>query len=234
MSTWGLHELSTFKTPYSYKCHCLRGSLSFNEANFSSDYLIATHKRIKTIASTLNLWPGRIGAIYANNKSNWVITMLPFTAGLGSLLALGVASPNPAFATMVTTFSLAGVIGYKVVWGVTPALHSPLMSVTNAISGITAAGGLVLMGGALLPNNTATSLAAVATLVSSINITGGFIITKRMLDMFKRPGSYGNSFSWLAVIWLIDLLKKSLISEHNLFSSKMATRSMFSCSTLPW
>lgn len=110
------------------------------------------------------------------------------TAGLGSLLALGVASPNPAFATMVTTFSLAGVIGYKVVWGVTPALHSPLMSVTNAISGITAAGGLVLMGGALLPNNTATSLAAVATLVSSINITGGFIITKRMLDMFKRPG----------------------------------------------
>lgn len=110
------------------------------------------------------------------------------TAGLGSLLSLGIVSPNPAFATMVTTFSLAGVIGYKVVWGVTPALHSPLMSVTNAISGITAAGGLVLMGGGVLPNNTATSLAAMATLVSSINITGGFIITKRMLDMFRRPG----------------------------------------------
>lgn len=110
------------------------------------------------------------------------------TAGLSSLLGLGVISPNPAFATMVTTFSLAGVIGYKVVWGVTPALHSPLMSVTNAISGITAAGGLVLMGGGVLPNNTATSLAAMATLVSSINITGGFIITKRMLDMFRRPG----------------------------------------------
>lgn len=110
------------------------------------------------------------------------------TAGLGSLLALGAVSPNPAFATMVTTFSLAGVIGYKVVWGVTPALHSPLMSVTNAISGITAAGGLVLMGGGMLPDSTHTSLAAIATLVSSINITGGFIITKRMLDMFKRPG----------------------------------------------
>ena len=93
---------------------------------------------------------------------------------------------------MITTFSLAGVIGYKVVWGVTPALHSPLMSVTNAISGITAAGGLVLMGGGLLPNNTATSLAAIATLVSSINITGGFIITKRMLDMFRRPGKCKN------------------------------------------
>ena len=109
--------------------------------------------------------------------------------GLGSLLGLGIVSPNPAFATMVTTFSLAGVIGYKVVWGVTPALHSPLMSVTNAISGITAAGGLVLMGGGMLPNDTATSLAALATLVSSINITGGFIITKRMLDMFRRPGN---------------------------------------------
>lgn len=108
--------------------------------------------------------------------------------GLSSLLGLGLVSPNAAFATMITTFSLAGVIGYKVVWGVTPALHSPLMSVTNAISGITAAGGLVLMGGGLYPNDAATTLAASATLVSSINITGGFIITKRMLDMFRRPG----------------------------------------------
>ena len=97
-------------------------------------------------------------------------------------------APNAEFATMVTTFSLAGVIGYKVVWGVTPSLHSPLMSVTNAISGITAAGGLVMMGGGLMPDGTATSLAAAATLISSINITGGFIITKRMLDMFRRPG----------------------------------------------
>ena len=112
------------------------------------------------------------------------------TAGLGSLLALGTASPNAAFASMVTTFSLAGVIGYKVVWGVTPALHSPLMSVTNAISGITAAGGLVMMGGSYLPNSCDTSLAAIATLISSINITGGFIITKRMLDMFRRPGKH--------------------------------------------
>ena len=117
------------------------------------------------------------------------LNCVSIAGGLGSLLGLGIVSPNPAFATMVTTFSLAGVIGYKVVWGVTPALHSPLMSVTNAISGITAAGGLVLMGGGMLPNDTSTSLAALATLVSSINITGGFIITKRMLDMFRRPGN---------------------------------------------
>jgi len=108
------------------------------------------------------------------------------TAGLGSIIGLGMASPNMAFNQMMTTFSLAGVIGYKVVWGVTPALHSPLMSVTNAVSGITAAGGLLLMGGGIMPNTAPQYLAAVAALVSSINITGGFIITKRMLDMFKR------------------------------------------------
>ncbi|XP_002166595.1 NAD(P) transhydrogenase, mitochondrial isoform X1 [Hydra vulgaris] len=109
------------------------------------------------------------------------------TGGLGAILALGVASPNMAFNQMLTTFSLAGVIGYKVVWGVTPALHSPLMSVTNAISGITAAGGLLVMGGGLIPQTLPQYLAATAALFSSINITGGFIITKRMLDMFKRP-----------------------------------------------
>lgn len=79
---------------------------------------------------------------------------LMYTGGLGSLLALGVASPNPAFTTMMTTFSLAGIVGYHTVWGVTPALHSPLMSVTNAISGITAVGGLLLMGGGVTPSNT--------------------------------------------------------------------------------
>lgn len=109
------------------------------------------------------------------------------TAGLGSIVGLGMASPNMAFNQMVTTFSLAGVIGYKVVWGVSPALHSPLMSVTNAVSGITAAGGLLLMGGSLVPHTTPQYLAATAALISAINITGGFIITKRMLDMFKRP-----------------------------------------------
>lgn len=78
-------------------------------------------------------------------------------------------------------------IGYHTVWGVTPALHSPLMSVTNAISGITAVGGMLLMGGGYMPNDTVTTLAALAAFISSINIGGGFIVTQRMLDMFKRP-----------------------------------------------
>ena len=70
---------------------------------------------------------------------------------------------------------------------VVPALHSPLMSVTNAISGITAVGGLLLMGGGYYPTNTVEGLAASAAFISFINVFGGFIVTARMLDMFKRP-----------------------------------------------
>lgn len=61
------------------------------------------------------------------------------------------------------------------------------MSVTNAISGITAVGGLLLMGGGYFPSNTTQVLAASAAFISTINIFGGFLVTKRMLDMFKRP-----------------------------------------------
>lgn len=55
--------------------------------------------------------------------------------GLATLMGLGLCAPNAAFTQIVTTFGLAGIVGYHTVWGVTPALHSPLMSVTNAISG---------------------------------------------------------------------------------------------------
>ncbi|XP_013884596.1 NAD(P) transhydrogenase, mitochondrial isoform X2 [Austrofundulus limnaeus] len=110
-----------------------------------------------------------------------------YTAGVSTCLALGIISPNAAFTQMVTTFGLAGIVGYHTVWGVTPALHSPLMSVTNAISGLTAVGGLVLMGGGLSPSSLPEGLALAAAFVSSINIAGGFLITQRMLDMFKRP-----------------------------------------------
>lgn len=102
-------------------------------------------------------------------------------------MTLGITAPNPAFTTMTTTFGLGCIVGYHTVWGVTPALHSPLMSVTNAISGITAVGGLLQMGGGYFPSNTAQTLAASAAFISSINIFGGFLVTKRMLDMFKRP-----------------------------------------------
>ncbi|VDK56913.1 unnamed protein product [Gongylonema pulchrum] len=100
---------------------------------------------------------------------------------------LGLTSPNASFSQMLTTFGLAGIVGYHTVWEVVPALHSPLMSVTNAISGITAAAAVCVMGGGLYPTNSAQALAAAATFFSAINIGGGFLITKRMLDMFWRP-----------------------------------------------
>jgi len=112
---------------------------------------------------------------------------LTYSGGLGTITALGMGSPNSAFTNMSTTFSLGCIVGYHTVWSVVPALHSPLMSVTNAISGITAVGGLLLMGGGYYPTNAIEGLAASAALISFINIFGGFIVTKRMLDMFKRP-----------------------------------------------
>lgn len=132
--------------------------------------------------------PAKVEPVPEDPFQKQLKSSLTYTAGLASLLALGVGSPNPAFTTMMTTFGLSGIVGYHTVWGVTPALHSPLMSVTNAISGITAVGGLLLMGGGVTPSNTIESLAAGAALISFINIFGGFLVTQRMLDMFKRPG----------------------------------------------
>merc|ERR1711936_675686 len=122
-----------------------------------------------------------------NYFGNQLKESLTYTAGLGSLTALGIGAPNPAFTGMSTIFGLSVICGYHTVWSVVPALHSPLMSVTNAISGITAVGGMLLMGGGYYPTNTVEGLAATAAFISFINVFGGFIVTARMLDMFKRP-----------------------------------------------
>lgn len=103
----------------------------------------------------------------------------------GSVMALGMMAPNPAFSSMFTTFALSNVIGVQVVLGVSHALHSPLMAVTNAISGTTALGGMHLL--AHSNSASATLLGAAATTLSTVNIVGGFIVTTKMLDMFKRP-----------------------------------------------
>ena len=102
-----------------------------------------------------------------------------------SLLALGAVAPNAAFSSMFTTFALSNVIGVQVVLGVSHALHSPLMAVTNAISGTTALGGMHLYAHSNSPF--VSLLGATATTLSTVNIVGGFIVTTKMLDMFKRP-----------------------------------------------
>lgn len=106
--------------------------------------------------------------------------------GLGiGLAAFGwVASVAPAaFLAHFTVFVLACVVGYYVVWNVTHALHTPLMSVTNAISGIIVVGALLQIGQG---SGVVTFLSFIAVLIASINIFGGFTVTKRMLEMFRK------------------------------------------------
>lgn len=90
------------------------------------------------------------------------------------------------FIYAVTVFILACFIGYYVVWKVTPALHTPLMSVTNAISSIIVVGAILAAGGALV--SISETLGLLATFIASINIFGGFIVTQRMLRMFRKKG----------------------------------------------
>merc|ERR1719253_257736 len=93
-----------------------------------------------------------------------------------ALLAASAASGDPGFMHMLQTFGLAGSAGYQVVWGVAHALHTPLMSVTNAISGLTAVGGLLILGGGGGFFGQLLALSAVG--ISSINIVGGFMVSK--------------------------------------------------------
>ncbi|MFA4873787.1 MAG: proton-translocating transhydrogenase family protein [bacterium] len=83
-----------------------------------------------------------------------------------------------------TVFVLAVFIGYHVVWNVTPALHTPLMSVTNAISGIIIVGAMLAAGPKLI--NFGTTVGFIAVFLVSICVFGGFFVTQRMLAMFKK------------------------------------------------
>ncbi|KAL7919777.1 NAD(P) transhydrogenase beta subunit domain-containing protein [Trichoderma austrokoningii] len=120
------------------------------------------------------------------------------TAGMTSMLALGKFT-GPLFMSNAFTFALASLIGYRVVWGVAPALHSPLMSVTNAISGMVGIGGLFVLGGGYLPETIPQTFGALSVLLAFVNVGGGFVITKRMLDMFKRPTD-PPEYPWLYAI----------------------------------
>ncbi len=84
----------------------------------------------------------------------------------------------------LTVFVLAVVVGYHVVWNVTPALHTPLMAVTNAISGIIIVGAMLAAGPEQLDAGTIMGL--VAVMLAAINVFGGFLVTQRMLSMFKK------------------------------------------------
>ena len=119
---------------------------------------------------------------------------LATTFGLGALVFLLVGLYAPAtFLSHFTVFVLACFVGYMVVWNVTPSLHTPLMSVTNAISSIIAIGALVQVappldaaGSANRPNALILGLAVFALVLTAVNMFGGFAVTRRMLAMFRK------------------------------------------------
>ena len=112
----------------------------------------------------------------------WVGPVVTFGLGALALLVIGGFAP-PAFMAHFTVFVLACFVGYMVIWNVTPALHTPLMSVTNAISSIIIIGALIQISS---PEPVIKWSAFVAVLITAVNIAGGFAVTRRMLAMFRR------------------------------------------------
>lgn len=98
--------------------------------------------------------------------------------------ALAGAGADGGFISLFTIFVLAVFVGYYVIWNVTPALHSPLMSVTNAISSVIIVGALIAAGPAEI--SLAKLFGFIAVVLASVNIFGGFIVTQRMLQMYKK------------------------------------------------
>ncbi|MBD3881691.1 Re/Si-specific NAD(P)(+) transhydrogenase subunit alpha [Phormidium tenue FACHB-886] len=108
--------------------------------------------------------------------------LLPLLLGI-ALIGIGISAP-PSFLSHFTVFVLACFVGWQVIWNVKPALHTPLMSVTNAISGIIIIGGMLQISDSL--GSATTILGAIAILIGTINIAGGFLVTQRMLKMFQK------------------------------------------------
>jgi NAD(P) transhydrogenase subunit alpha len=133
-----------------------------NESKPQTAIATPTPEVEKTSNSTALLWPILLGA---------------------ALVGIGIGAPS-SFLSHLTVFVLACFVGWQVIWNVKPALHTPLMSVTNAISGIIIIGGMLQISGEL--TSPTTILGAIAILIGTINIAGGFLVTQRMLKMFQK------------------------------------------------
>jgi len=115
------------------------------------------------------------------------LDLLAATSGAAAHAASDVVDP---FVFRLSVFVLAVFVGYYVVWSVTPALHTPLMSVTNAISSVIVVGALLAVGVSLVADDAgpvwARAFGFVALAFACVNIFGGFLVTQRMLGMFQR------------------------------------------------
>jgi NAD(P) transhydrogenase subunit alpha len=114
-------------------------------------------------------------------KRTWVRLLAMIIGGL-AMLGIGSVAP-PEFMSHLTVFVLACFVGYMVIWNVTPSLHTPLMSVTNAISSIIIIGALLEISS---DSGLIVLLAGISILITSVNIFGGFAVTQRMLSMFRK------------------------------------------------
>ncbi|MEO1402527.1 MAG: Re/Si-specific NAD(P)(+) transhydrogenase subunit alpha [Cyanobacteria bacterium J06635_1] len=118
-------------------------------------------------------------------KSGVKIPWKPLGLILATLALLGLGLGAPAsFLSHFTVFILACFVGWQIIWNVSPSLHTPLMSVTNAISGIIIIGGMLQISGT--GTSATTILGAIAIFIGTINISGGFLVTQRMLKMFRK------------------------------------------------
>ncbi|GIW97392.1 MAG: NAD(P) transhydrogenase subunit alpha [Pirellulaceae bacterium] len=142
---------------------------------------VAVSARPQPASTTPATTPAAIDKQASRRRSSMANWIAMFVA-MACLLAVGLTQ-DPGLLTDVTVFVLACVIGWQVIWNVTPALHTPLMSVTNAISGIIIIGGLVQVGSSRW---LAAVLGGLAIFFATINIAGGFLVTQRMLRMFRK------------------------------------------------
>jgi NAD(P) transhydrogenase subunit alpha len=125
------------------------------------------------------------GAEEGAGVNPWLLVIVGIVMlGIGYVVPPKPASAGSDFLGHLTVFILAIFIGFQVVWNVKPALHTPLMSVTNAISGIILVGGMLQLSTSSL--NLTVILGVIAVLIAAINIAGGFLVTNRMLGMFRK------------------------------------------------
>jgi NAD(P) transhydrogenase len=156
-----------------------------------------------------------------------------------ALLATGVTSTMVGLGSKVpdtnslATLALSVWVGSQAVRGVSHALHSPLMSITNAISGMTVVGGMLQLGGGVLPTNAPQALATTAVALSCVNLTGGFLVTRKMLAMFRRKDDPPEYFHYYfmppaALVGGFTLLSATGATNSNL-ASTLALASGLGC-----
>lgn len=176
-------------------CHLLNDMTPEKDGNLTVDMEDDVVRGTTVINKGEITWPPpplAVSAAPAKPAAAPVVKETKKKSGMGSVIALLLAagllwwignSAPPQFMQHFTVFVLSCFIGYWVVWNVTPALHTPLMSVTNAISSVIIIGALLQVGSS---SGLIVALAAFSILIASINIGGGFAVTQRMLQMFRR------------------------------------------------